>query len=56
MISGSPKRKCVDRDQHVNRCNIDDLTFKEIAVVKESTTKRAKALVGTNAVVPLQDS
>jgi hypothetical protein len=30
MLSGSPKKKNVDRDQFVNKCSIDDLTIKEI--------------------------
>jgi hypothetical protein len=54
-MSGSPKRKNQVCDQFVNRCNVDDLTVKEITVVKVSTNQRAKALVGTNPVVPLNE-
>jgi len=43
----------VDRDQFSNTCNIDDLTIKQISVVKNSTVQRSKALVGSNPVIPL---
>jgi hypothetical protein len=54
-MSGSPKRKNQGCDQFVNHCKIDDLSAKEIKVVKVSTNMRAKALVGTNPVVPLNE-
>jgi hypothetical protein len=53
MLSGSPKKKNMDRDQFVNKSSIDDLAIKEISVVKTSTLQRAKALDGSNPVVPL---
>lgn len=53
MLTGSPKKKNLGFDQFVNKCSIDDLTIKQIAVVKTSTAARAKAITGSNPVNPL---
>ena len=55
VLSGSPKRKNLARDQFTSTCTNDDLVKAYNSVHAHPATQqvRVKALVGTNPVVPL---